>query len=450
MTKSLRARLFVGLTAVILLAGCLGGMFAYVWAYDEAIEMQDSILVQIASFAQGGGFRSGELVRGVDADSDITVLELGSAPRGPLGDRQLWGFQDGLHTSSRNGQPIRVLMRSRPDGSRFAVTQRTEIRNEIASDMAVRTLLPTAALVPCLMLVTAFVIARSLRPVVRLAGDLDARRADDLTALPLGHTPSELHPFIVSINGLLDRIKRMMERQQRFVADAAHELRTPITALSLQAENLELIDMPTEARGRLAAFRDGMRRSRYLVEQLLSLAKQDAVTPADATIVALDGIAKEAVADLMPDAARSGVDLGFERLEPVATRGEPFMILTMIRNLIDNAVRVTPQGGRVDIRVHRKDDRAVVEIEDTGPGIPSCDIDRVFEPFFRGSRPTGEGTGLGLAIVKRIVERLNGAITLVNIRDRATTGVRATVDLPAAERLEQHGCKSPQSPPYLA
>ena len=432
MTKSLRARLFVGLTAIILMAGCLGGLFAYVWAYNEAIEMQDSILVQIASFAQVGGFKSGEPVHGVDADSDITVLDLGNAPRGPLDDRQLWSFQDGLHTSSRNGQPIRLLMRSRPDGSRFAVTQRTEIRNEIASDMAVRTLLPTAALIPCLMLVTALVVARSLRPVVRLAGDLDKRRADELTALPVGDTPSELQPFIASINGLLDRIKLMMERQQRFVADAAHELRTPITALSLQAENLELIDMPVEARQRLAAFRDGMRRSKYLVEQLLSLARQDAMTSADSTIVALDGIAKEAVADLMPEAARSGVDLGFERLESVAIRGESFMVLTMIRNLIDNAVRVTPQGGRVDIRVHGNRDRAIVEIEDTGPGIPSCELDRIFEPFFRGSQSKSEGTGLGLAIVKRIVERLDGSITLVNTGDRPTTGIRATVDLPVA------------------
>ena len=114
--------------------------------------------------------------------------------------------------------------------------------------MAVRTLLPIAALIPCLMLVIAVVIARSLRPMVRLAGEVDARRADDMTPLPLIGTPSELHPFIGSINGLLERMRLMMDQQRRFVADAAHELRTPITALSLQAENFDPVDLPELAR----------------------------------------------------------------------------------------------------------------------------------------------------------------------------------------------------------
>src|SRR5712691_12039742 len=123
--------------------------------------------------------------------------------------------------------------------------------------MALRTLLPIAALIPCLLLVTALVIARSLRPMVRLAGDLDSRRADDMTRLPLLGTPSELHPFIASINGLLERMKSMMDQQRRFVADAAHELRTPITALGLQADNLTHLISPRRRASVLLRSRKG-------------------------------------------------------------------------------------------------------------------------------------------------------------------------------------------------
>jgi two-component system OmpR family sensor kinase len=435
MTKSLRARLFVGLTAVILLAGCIGGAFTYLWAFDEAIEMQDSILIQIGSLLQNGGVKSDQSLRGIDVDADVDVTELGAAPHGPAEERRLWSLQDGLHVASRTGQSARVLLRTRPDGSRFAVTQLTDVRDDIASSMALRTLLPIAALIPFLLLVAALVVAGSLRPVVRLAGDLDARRADDMTSLPLAGTPSELHPFIASINGLLERMKLMMDQQRRFVADAAHELRTPITALSLQAENLDPVDLPEQARERLGALKQGMRRTKHLLEQLLALARHEAGPNDEAAVVPLDRTAKDLVADLVPDAARKGIDLGFQLIEPIATKGGPVMVATMIRNLLDNAVRFTQQGGRVDVGVYREGNEAVVQIEDTGPGIPSGDIDRIFEPFFRGSRPAEDGTGLGLSIVKRIVDRLGGTVVLENISDRPSKGLRATVRLPVVNDL---------------
>jgi two-component system, OmpR family, sensor kinase len=445
MTRSLRARLFVGLTAIILLAGAVGGVFAYIWAFDEAIEMQDSILIQIGSLLQNGSVKSDQSLRGVDADAEVEVMELGTAtaPRGSAEDRPLWRLQDGLHVASRQGGSMRVLLRTRPDGSRFAVLQRTDVRDDIAGNMALRTLLPLAALIPCLLLVTALVIARSLRPMVRLAGDLDLRRADDMTPLPLAGMPSELHPFIASINGLLERMKLMMDQQRRFVADAAHELRTPITALSLQAENLDPVDLPAEARERLAALKQGMRRTKHLLEQLLALARHEAGPPAEVAAVPLDRTVKDLVADLLPDATRKGIDLGFELIEPIATRGEPVMIATMIRNLLDNAVRFTPRGGRVDIGVYREGGEAVVQIEDTGPGIPSGDIDRIFEPFFRGSRPSEDGTGLGLSIVKRTIDRLQGSVVLENIIGAEQTGLRATVRLPISNdcsgQVRTHG-----------
>jgi two-component system, OmpR family, sensor kinase len=428
-TRSLRARLFVGLTVVILLAGCLGGVATYLWAFDEAIEMQDSTLIQIGSLLQNGAVKSDAALQGIDADAEVNVIELGTVPHGPAEERQLWSLQDGLRVATLKGQPVRTLLRTRGDGSRFALTQQTDVRDDIAGNMAFRTLLPIAALVPCMLLVTALVVAGSLRPMVHLAGDLDLRRADDMTPLPLTGMPSELHPFIVSINGLLERMKQMMDQQRRFVADAAHELRTPITALGLQAENLDTVDLPESARERLAALRQGMRRTNHLLEQLLALARQE-IGPSEAAMVELDRVAKDSVADVLPEAARKDIDVGFELIEPIAIKGEPIMVPTMIRNLLENAVRFTPRGGRVDIGVYRDSGEAVVQIEDTGPGIPPRDMDRIFEPFFRRSQPIEDGTGLGLSIVKRVVDRLGGSIVLENISGSSGTGLRATVRLP--------------------
>lgn len=435
MIKSLRGRLFAGLTAIILLTGIIGGLFAHHWAFNEAIEMQDSVLIQIAGLVQAGSLTGGRELHGVDEDAEVWLIDQAATTQAAEDESGLWSLKDGLALATRKGQPIRALLRTRPDGTRFAVAQRTSVRDEIASDMAFRTVLPIAALIPCLLLVTAIVVARSLRPMVRLADDLDGRRADDMTPLPAGQMPSELHPFIASINGLLQRVRGLMEQQRRFVADAAHELRTPITALSLQAENLDPVDLPPHARDRVVALRQGIGRTRHLLDQLLALARQDA-GQADATMmpaVKLDDVAKEVVAELLPEATNRGVDLGFARVEPVTVRGEAVMLAAVIRNLLDNALRFTPQDGRIDAHFYRNGDAVILHIEDSGPGVAPDEIGRIFEPFFRGQRPEGDGAGLGLSIVKRIVDRLGGAIEAVNLGEGGRTGLRVLVRLPAAE-----------------
>ena len=431
MIKSLRARLFIGLTMVILITGALGGTFAYRWAYSEAIEMQDSILLQIGAFATSAMVRQSQPVPGVDTESEVAVVELGDKPGGKADDRRFWSLRDGLHNDVYQGHPVRLLIRTRPDGTRFAATQRTEIRTELARDTALRTLLPIAALVPCLMMVVAFVIGRSLRPMVRLADELDARKADEMHQLSTANTPSELQPFLASINGLLGRVRDLMDQQTRFIADAAHELRTPITALSLQAENLDPLDMPPNARDRLDALTSGMRRTKRLLEQLLELARRDSEVPPSDETVFLDAIAKGVVADLLPSAAARNIDLGFAMAETVAVNGDSFALASAIRNLVENAVKFTPDGGRVDIGVYREDGMAVIQIEDTGPGIPRPDMDRIFEPFFRGRQASGEGAGLGLSIVRRIVDRAHGTIAFENVAGMEASGLRVTIRLTA-------------------
>jgi two-component system OmpR family sensor kinase len=148
---------------------------------------------------------------------------------------------------------------------------------------------------------------------------------------------------------------------------------------------------------------------------LLALARHDMNSPPEDIVTSLDRCAKEVVSDFMPTAMDRGVDLGFEIIEPSCVRGEAAALSSVVHNLIDNALRHTPRGGRVDIGIYHEGARVILQIEDTGPGIPAAELERVFEPFVRGSLPAGEGTGLGLSIVKRIVERLEGSVTLENL-----------------------------------
>ncbi len=433
MIQSLRARLFIALTSIVILTGAVGATLAYLWAYDEAIEIQDSVLIQVGAFALGAPLKESSAVKGVDADSEVAVIELGNAPRGPADVRRLWGLRDGLHNDSYGGQAVRVLLRTRPDGSRLAVTQSDEIRTELAGNMAIRTLLPIAALVPCLMLVIAIVIARSLRPMVRLADQLDMREADDMRPLTVKGAPSELLPFLASINGLLARVHAMVNQQRRFIADAAHELRTPITALSLQAENLGSLEMPPVARERVNTLKHGMRRTRELLEQLLVHARQESVAFDEPERVFLDRIAKDVVSDLLADAAAKNIDLGFTVAEEVEVVGNAFALTSAIRNVVENAIKFSPDGGTVDLGVTRDGAMAVVQIEDSGPGIPPADITQIFEPFFRGSKPSGEGSGLGLSIAKRAIDQAGGVIEIENIIGRGRPGLRVTIKLPAVK-----------------
>jgi two-component system OmpR family sensor kinase len=428
MTHSLRGRLLIGLTLMIVSTGLVAGAVGFQWAFDEAIEMQDSILTQIGVLGLNTRFQNDMPINsGVDAEARVTIEELGDRPGGTSGERSLWPLQDGLHVVSRDERPWRILLRTRPDGSRFAVGQASAIRDEIARDSALHIVLPLAVLAPCLMLVIAIVVWQSLRPMVQLAAQLDTRRPNDLSRLSQQGTPRELHPFIASINRLLERIQGMMDQQRRFVADAAHELRTPITAISLQAENLSQVELAPDSRDRLSALRNGARRMAHLLEQLLTLARHDIESAPEAPITSLDRCAKEVVADFMPLAVDRDVDLGFAVIEPSLVRGEPATLSSVVHNLVDNALRHTPQGGRVDLGIYRDGARIILQIEDTGPGVPPSDIERVFEPFVRGSRPSGEGTGLGLSIVKRIVERLKGSVILENV---PTSGLRVTVSFP--------------------
>jgi two-component system OmpR family sensor kinase len=431
---SLRGRLFTGLTIFIVGMALAAGYLAYRWAFDEAIELQDAILLQVGSLAARNHLSTTLPSEGnIDGEAQVLIEEIkpGAAadPRGNPFFQLPSDLPDGLQTVTRGGTQWRILVRARSDGSRVAVGQPTANRDEIAQDSALRTIVPLGVLIPCLMVLIAVVVDRTLRPLSRLARHLDAKQSDHLEKLPTEAIPTELLPFVASINRLLERIAMMFDKQRRFVADAAHELRTPITALVVQAENLEQADLSKDGRDRLNSLKTGIRRTAHLLEQLLALARYDNDVSADAPQAEFGQILKEVVADLLPAAQDKSVDLGFTRIEPVSVGLGPVALTVLARNLLDNALRHTPPGGQVDVSLFSEEELVIFRVEDTGSGIPDADLGRIFEPFFRGSRARGEGAGLGLSIVRRIVDRCHGSIRLENKAGEGH-GLRATTCFP--------------------
>ncbi|MBW4047970.1 MAG: two-component sensor histidine kinase [Proteobacteria bacterium] len=434
--KSLLRRLWLWMTVIVAVVGVCTAAVSYVFGYQEANELQDAQLRQVASLVHRWGDLPQAVLepQGAEVDKDARIiverLDRPASSRGLALPRQL-GV--GMHVVQSGGHSWRVFVRDGPMG-RIAVAQRTDVRSDAAIDSAQRTLFPLLALIPLLALLAAWVVQRALRPVRDLAREVDARDDSRLDPLPVEQVPQEVLPFIASINRLLSRVATMLERERRFVADAAHELRTPIAALSLQAENLAHADMPENTRTRLRSLQQGLVRTRTVVEQLLSLARVQSgrgltLRPLDPTQVL-----QQVIADLMPLAAEKGIDLGMERNEGAPILADSTQLYTLLRNGLDNALRYTPPGGRVDLAISadRTDgDRANVHIDisDTGPGIASDDLERAFEPFERlGHAADSMGSGLGLAIMRNIAENLGGRIQLQN---RPTGGLRLRYSQPA-------------------
>jgi len=432
---SLRGRLFVGLTVFTIGTALIAGYMAFRWAFDEAIELQDATLLQVGSLVAKSYLHIELPSEGnVDGAPKLLIEELKEPTPGDQRDSSHSSLpsdlRDGLQTTTWRGQQWRILVRTRDDGSRVAICQPTSNRDEVAQDSALRAIIPLGILIPCLMFLIAIVVDRSLRPLLMLANTLDTKQSDHLEKLSVEGIPTEIVPFVASINRLLDRLGTMFDKQRRFIASAAHELRTPLAVLIVQADNLERTSLSEDGHSRLQALKTGIRRSAHLLEQLLALAKYDSVASNDSLPTEFGRVVKGVVADLLPMARDKSIDLGFVRAETVSVCVEPVELAVLTRNLIDNALRHTPKGGHVDVSLFSEDGLAVLQIDDTGPGIPNADLDRLLEPFVRGNLPQGEGSGLGLSIVRNIVERCNGSISFNSALRSESSGLQVRVSIP--------------------
>lgn len=360
-------------------------------------------------------------------------------------------LKNGFHAFRHQNLEYRVYVHRLRDGSRIAVSQETRIRDQIARQSALYATLPLLLLVPVLLAVMLMLIRLMLRPLAELSRTVDARQEHDLKPLPKTGLPTELQPFVNAINGLLGRTSAAMESQRRFVADAAHELRSPLAALSLQAERLHAAPMSPEATERLETLQAGIRRSRHLLEQLLLLARaqnarwgqgQAAATAASVpTVVAVLPVMRRVLEDLLPLADQKGLNLGIsaasgvthdaEADERIRVAADEMALYTLLRNLVDNAIRYTPAGGQIDLWVDRHGTEVVMAVQDDGPGIPAEERARVVDPFYRVLGTGESGSGLGLSIVDTLVGNLKGRLRLDDAVSQAH-GLRAEVTLPAA------------------
>ena len=235
-----------------------------------------------------------------------------------------------------------------------------------------------------LPLLVGYLIRKMLQPLKIMAAELEFRSEPVWQEIAAGGVPSEIRPFVVAIKRLLARVAQSVAAQRRFLADAAHELRSPLTALSLQAELLEAAEMPEEARMRLAALRRGIGRTRNLLDQLLALARAQSQT-GEPRPVRLICVIRQVLEDLMPLAEAKHTDIGVVRQDDIVVQASEMDLTILVRNLVDNAIRYTPVGGKIDLAVEAGADSAVFRVDDTGPGIPPHQRERV-RPFLSGAR----------------------------------------------------------------
>jgi two-component system, OmpR family, sensor kinase len=308
------------------------------------------------------------------------------------------------------------------------VAQRIAVRERMAEASAVRALMPIFVLIPAVWIAVYFCVRRAFGVLDRLGRRAQAIDSSHLEALPSTGLPVELEPFVSSINRMIERLKESMRLERDFISDAAHELRTPLTALKLQADNLQG-DIAPRNRERFQALRHGIERASTLVAQLLQLARADAqISTTAPTALEVTEVVSSVVSELLPIATQKRIDIGGEELMSAKICATESDLRAVVKNLVGNALRYTPEGGAVDLRVHAGEGVARIEVIDTGPGIPEELLPRVFDRFFRVSQSV-EGSGLGLAIVRAIVMRYGGSVTLSN-RDDGVNGLRAVVTFP--------------------
>ena len=445
LTRSLQFRLAAGLSGIIVALALGAGVFSFETAFEEANELQDDQLRQVALLIDHYGVpvvpgRVFAPERGLDPDLQMVVQVVGAPAAPPDASNSALSLPDhlttGLQTVAMLNDSWRLYVQSLSTGGMLVIAQRTAARDEIARTGALRTILPLLALVPVLLLLVVAVVRQGLKPVLALSRELDHRPDYDLAALRDDVVPSEIRPFTASINRLLDRVARARLLQRRFIADAAHELRSPLTALSLQAEALDGKDLPRNLQDQVGRLRQGLHRIRSLLEQLLTLARFEA-EPGGArpTAISLLSSLKGVIEEQLPLAEAKRIDLGVVTDDTDAlVHVRDVELQAIIRNLIENALRYTPAGGRVDVGVHRQRDIVTLMITDTGPGIPGPERQRVFDPFYRVVGSDAEGSGLGLAIVKTLADRLGVAVSLDDARPgSAAPGLRVTVRFSAAE-----------------
>jgi two-component system, OmpR family, sensor kinase len=416
-THSLRRRLLVSVMAAILIGAVFQGVSAYRSALAQADTLFDYHLQQMANSLRGGPALPGLQLDGPPGEDPGYVIQIWSADgthvfqssRVVLPPRAVLGFTDVTHTGTR----YRVFSVQTPLQT-IQIAQNMDDRLARARTLAARALLPMAIVAPLLMLVLWWLINRSLAPLERTRQQVAARAADDLTALPEAGLPEEVQPLVQEINLLFGRLHDSFDAQRAFVANAAHELRSPLTALKLQAQSLARTNDPQAQQQAVTRLNQGVDRAIALMQQLLVLARQESAHPSTGTWRRIDlkALSEPIVRELQPLAQARSITLTLQGDTPGWVEGDADGLSILLRNLLENAIKYTPDKGRVALTVHLREGRPVWTVEDSGPGIPDAQRERMFERFVRGEHQAATGSGLGLSIARAIALRHGARLTL--------------------------------------
>ncbi len=421
---SLRKRLGLWMLGAVLLASVLQALLAYATALDEADLLFDRHMQKMAqSLASSSLSQNVQPSRSVAADraSEDFVTQVWtlageplfqSAAHSRLRPQAAPGFSDVRTLDARTFRVYVLITREEI----VQVAQDMAARRDMARALATRSVLPGLLMAPVLMAVLWWVVLRSMAPVARVQREMALRRVDDLSPVSEEGVPIEVHPLIMELNLLFARVKKAFEGQQHFVADAAHELRSPLAALKVQVQGLQRAT-DEEARQRAARrLTAGIDRATHLVDQLMMLARQEAhgAEGLQAQPVDLAQVALLALTDVLPSAQQRQVDLGVVETRATQVMGQADTLRVLVRNLLDNGSKYTPAGGAVDLSVHREGHDAVLTVEDSGPGIPLDHRERVWDRFYRLPGSQADGSGLGLTIVKAVADAHGASVELLH------------------------------------
>jgi len=440
--KSLRGQLLLYLMAALLVSSAVVAVVTYRNAKEEIDEMFDANLAQIAATLKAG--RSSYSVNmpslaehpqatQVASEADFIVqiwsnngiLEYASHPHipFPLQQQREWS------TVLFQGERWRVYKKL-TENNTVQVSQLLKERMATIEEIVISIMMPQLVFIPLFGLLIWLAVGRTMRPLAWVSMLITKRGPNAMEPIEENNIPVEIKPLTEALNSLLKRLSDALTTQRQFVADAAHELRTPLTALTLQLNMIERARDATERAQAIALYKSGLDRSIHLVQQLLTLARMEPEVDSPIRPVKLASLINVCVSQFIAFAEEKSIDLGIKHIEDSEIDGDFDALRIMFGNLLDNAIRYTPAGGKIDVILRRTHESILLEVEDTGPGIPNHEYERVFDRFYRGASKGVRGTGLGLPIVKAIVEKHNARLTLAQA---PIGGLKASIAFPVKE-----------------
>jgi len=430
--RSIRARLLVALILLVAFVSVIAATVTYRRVLNETSILFDYQLRQMALSLRSQVSLAPRIEVPPDQGDTDFVIQIWdvfgarvylSRPGLPMINQIVLGYENLV----LQGEAWRAYGLQTADGV-IQIAQPVRVRESLARAAALRVVIPLLLLLPVMIVFVAWIVRRGLLPLRQVTAEVQRRDVRSLRALADDDLPREIEPLVGELNRLLGRLREAFTVQRAFIADAAHELRSPLTALRLQ---LQLLDRAPDEAARGAARASlgaAVERAIHLVEQLLALARSDPQeTAGDFRPIDLAAVAAQGITDTHALAVTRSIDLGLEADPHILVDGEPESLRTLVRNLVDNAVRYTPPHGSVQVRCRTTAGGACLEVVDTGLGIAPADRERVFDRFYRRALSQESGTGLGLAIVKAVAERHGAQVTLA---DAPGSGLCVAVNFP--------------------